>query len=213
MVVHVYRDSMPLKQINYWTNNNLQWSHQQLRTQALMAHKGQWVLVTWTINKPHLPYKTGVHIMQHQPAFRPIPGFISCAKGVTGDCYLIHRMQSDSRPYSKVGRDSAIESTVSSCSCSLCSCLSRSCIANISCHMFWCVKSNLNNKMTMSEGYCSVRVHWTEPKHNYHRSINPLTTPSLSTKVQRTSTDTCLLANIYQFICIHLLAIIRFRTR
>ena len=165
MVVHVYRDSMPLQQINYWTNSNLQWSHQQLRTQALMAHKGQWVPVTWTINEPHLLDKTGVHIMQHQPAFRPIPGFILW-----------------------------------------------SCIANISCHMFRCVKSNLNNKMTMSEGYCSVRVHWTEPKQQLS-SINPLTTPSLSTKVQRVSTDTCLLANIYLFICIHLLAIIQFRTR
>ena len=30
------------------------------------------------------------------------------------------------------------------CSCSLCSCLSRSYIANIGCHMFRCVKSNLN---------------------------------------------------------------------
>ena len=60
------------------------------------------------------------------------------------DCCLIHRMQSDGRPYSKVGRDSLIETTISLCSCSLCSCLSRSYIANIGCHMFRCVKSNLN---------------------------------------------------------------------
>ena len=79
-----------------------------------------------------------------QGAFRPIPDLISCTQGVTGDCCLIHGMQSDCRPYSKVGRDSLIETTISSCSCSLCSCLSRSYIANIGCHMFRCVKSNLN---------------------------------------------------------------------
>ena len=67
-------------------------------------------------------------------------------------------------------------------------------------------------KMTTSEGYCSFRVHWTESKTQLS-SINPLTTPSQSIKVQTASRNTCLLANIYQFICIHLLAVIRFRTR
>ena len=42
------------------------------------------------------------------------------------------------------------------------------------------------------------------PKHNYHPS-----TPSQSIKIQRASTGTCLQANIYEFICIHLLAIIQ----
>ena len=67
-------------------------------------------------------------------------------------------------------------------------------------------------KMTTSEGYCSFRVHWTESKTQLS-SINPHTTPSQSIKVQTASRDTCLLANIYQFICIHLLAVIQFRTR
>ena len=42
------------------------------------------------------------------------------------------------------------------------------------------------------------------PRHNYH-----LSTPS---QFHRASTDTCQLANKHQFICIHLLAIIQFRT-
>ena len=62
-------------------------------------------------------------------------------------------------------------------------------------------------KMTMSEGYYSFRVHWTESKMQLP-SINALTTTSQSIQVQTASRDTCLLDNIYQFICIHLLAII-----
>ena len=37
----------------------------------------------------------------------------------------------------------------------------------------------------------------------------PLKIPSQPIKVQTASRDSCLLANIYKFICFHLLAIIR----
>ena len=48
----------------------------------------------WTINEPHLPYKTGPDIMQSHPLRRM----------QDGDCYIMHRMQSGGWPYSEVGR-------------------------------------------------------------------------------------------------------------
>ena len=70
------------------------------------------MICTWTINEPHLPYKTGLDVMQSHPLRRMRFGQYQASSAALGwpgdgDCYLMHRMQSGGWPYSKVGRDSS----------------------------------------------------------------------------------------------------------
>ena len=66
-----------------------------LRLCHFVVHTKQILTYTRTINKPHLPYKTGLDVMQSptaQDAFRPTPGLISCT-GVTGRWGLLSHAQ------------------------------------------------------------------------------------------------------------------------
>ena len=66
----------------------------------------------WTINKPHLPYKTRLDVMQSHLLHRTRFGQYQASSAVLGwpgdgDCHIMHRMQSGGWPYSKVGRESS----------------------------------------------------------------------------------------------------------
>ena len=63
----------------------------------------------WTINEPHLPYKTGLDVMQSYPLCRTRFGQYQASSAALGwpgdgDCYIMHRMQLGG---SKVSRDSS----------------------------------------------------------------------------------------------------------
>ena len=61
----------------------------------------------WTINEPHLPYKTGLDVMQSHPLRRTRFGQYQASSAALGwpgdgDCYnIMRRMQSGDWPYSK----------------------------------------------------------------------------------------------------------------
>ena len=61
----------------------------------------------WTINEPHLPYKTGLDVMQSHPLCRTHFGQYQASSAALGwpgdgDCYnVMRRMQSGGWPYSK----------------------------------------------------------------------------------------------------------------
>ena len=64
------------------------------------------LLHVWTINEPHLPYKTGLDVMQSHPLRRTRFGQYQASSAALGwpgdgDCYnIMRRMQSGGWPYS-----------------------------------------------------------------------------------------------------------------
>ena len=86
--------------------------YQYTKSETTHSHMWGCHMLSWTINEPHLPYKTGLDVMQSHPLRRTRFGQYQASSAALGwpgdgDCYLMHRMQSGGWPYSKVGRDSS----------------------------------------------------------------------------------------------------------
>ena len=87
-----------------------QMSHFQMKLKTTESRVSPWrqtYMYTWTINEPHLPYKTGLDVMQSHPLCRTRFSQYQASSAVLGwpgdgDCYnIMRRMQSGSWPYSK----------------------------------------------------------------------------------------------------------------
>ena len=89
------------------TANNLS-KYTNIKKHVALVH----TVYVWTINEPHLPYKTGLDVIQSHPLRRTRFGQYQATSAALGwpgdgDCHIMHRMQSGGWPYSKVGRDSS----------------------------------------------------------------------------------------------------------